>query len=79
MYGFKCEYCDGTVEEVLTTEEFWRKGELYVLIDAPIGICNRCHNRYYSAQILEKVETLVRDRSRYSTITATVASFASVE
>jgi hypothetical protein len=31
MYGYQCEYCDGTVEERIMTEDFRHKGELVIL------------------------------------------------
>lgn len=68
MYGFKCEYCDGAVEGKITTEDFWHKGELIVLENVPIGVCNKCKNRYYSAEVLEKLEEAFQNRTKLKTM-----------
>jgi len=78
MYGFKCEYCDGTVEERITTEDFWHKGELIVLKNVPIGICNKCRNRYYSAEVLEKLEEAFQNRAKLRKIEVPVYDCAVV-
>ncbi len=57
MYGYKCEYCQGTVKErIVDREAFKHKTGFVILEDVPIGICDRCGNRYYTAKILHKVE-----------------------
>ena len=57
MYGYKCEYCDGTVEErIVAQEAFKHKTGFVILEKVPIGICDRCGNRYYTAELLRKVE-----------------------
>ncbi|MFQ6093469.1 MAG: YgiT-type zinc finger protein [bacterium] len=43
--------CNGMVEGRITTKNFWHRGELIVLEHVPVGICNRCKNRYYSAEV----------------------------
>ena len=52
MYGYQCEYCDGTVEERIVTEDFRHRGELVILHNVPVGICNCCRTRYYNAKVL---------------------------
>jgi len=78
MYGFKCEYCDGTVEEKITTEDFWHKGTLIVLEHVPVGICNKCKNRYYSAEVLEKLEEAFQNRARLRRMQVPVYDYAMV-
>ena len=59
MYGYKCEYCEGTVrEKVVRQEAFKHKTGFVILEDVSIGVCDRCGNRYYSAEILQIVEAL---------------------
>lgn len=76
MYNFKCEYCDGAVEEKITTEDFWHKGELIVLKNVPIGICSKCKNRYYSAEVLEKLEEAFQNRVKLRKIEVPVYDFS---
>ena len=54
--------------EQITTEDFWHKGELIVLKNVPIGICNTCKNRYYSAEVLEKLEEAFQNRATLKTM-----------
>lgn len=68
MYNFKCEYCDGMVEEKITTEDFGYKGDLIVLENVPIGIFTKCKNRYYSAEVLKKLESAYHNRGKLRTV-----------
>ena len=52
MYGYKCEYCEGTVKEcIIDRESFKHKDGFVILEDVPIGICDRCGYRYYHSTI----------------------------
>lgn len=63
MYGYGCEYCDGIVRErVVTREAFRHEGGFVILEDVPIGVCDRCGNRYYAAAILHAVRDLATGR-----------------
>ncbi len=64
MYGYKCEYCEGTVKERLVAREaFKHKTGFVILENVPIGICDRCGNRYYTAGLLHKVEEVAMGKS----------------
>ena len=53
MYGYKCEYCEGTVQpKTVDREAFKHKNRFVILEDVTIGVCDACGNRYYSADIL---------------------------
>lgn len=59
MYGYKCEYCEGTVrKQIVQREAFKHKTGFVILENVPIGICDKCGNRYYSAQVLHRVEEI---------------------
>ena len=59
MYGYPCEYCDGTVQpKKVEREAFKHKNGFIILEEVTIGVCDACHNRYYSADILHTVEKL---------------------
>jgi YgiT-type zinc finger domain-containing protein len=56
MYGYRCEYCEGTVQPRLVAREaFKHKNGFVILEDITIGVCDSCSNRYYSADILHTV------------------------
>lgn len=56
MYGYKCEYCPGTVKERVVRKEVLRHRAGFVMLEnVPIGICDTCGYRYYHSTILKKV------------------------
>ena len=60
MNDFRCEYCEGTVKEkVVKREAFKHKTGYVILEDVPIGICDHCGNRYYTATVVHVVEDVV--------------------
>ena len=59
MYGYKCEYCDGTVQSrVVEREAFKHKNGFVILEDITVGVCDSCANRYYSADIIDAVHNV---------------------
>ncbi len=59
MYGYPCEYCDGTVQpRRVEKEAFKHKSGFIILEDVTIGVCDTCGNRYYSADVLHAVHEL---------------------
>jgi YgiT-type zinc finger domain-containing protein len=59
MYGYRCEYCDGTVQpRFVEREAFKHKKGFVILENVTIGICDVCGNRYYSADILHTVHEI---------------------
>ncbi len=46
-FGYRCEYCDGTVREKrVRREAFKHKNGFVILGDVSIGVCDKCGNRY---------------------------------
>ena len=59
MYGFKCQYCSGTVHaKKVAMESFKHKNGFIILEDVVIGVCDTCGNRYYGADVLHAVHEL---------------------
>jgi len=59
MYGYKCEYCGGTVRpKKVKREAFKHKSGFVILEDVIIGVCDLCGTRYYSADILDAVNDI---------------------
>jgi YgiT-type zinc finger domain-containing protein len=59
MYGHKCEYCEGTVNtRVVQKEAFKHRDGFVILENVAIGICGKCGNRYYSADILQTLHAM---------------------
>jgi len=59
-----CEYCDGQiVEKVVDLPR--RLGKKYVLIkNVPVGVCQECGTRYYAANILKAIDTLIKSKRK---------------
>ena len=63
LYGYKCEYCEGTVkEQSIEREAFKHKKGFVILEDIPVGVCDICGSRYYHSTILRKVEEIAEGR-----------------
>jgi len=57
-----CDYCGGTLSPQIANLEFRVKGELIVLEDVPAEVCNRCGEKYLSAEVDAGVEQLFKSR-----------------
>ena len=78
MYGYRCEYCDGIVQEqVVEQEAFKHRNGFVILENVPIGVCNKCDCRYYHSTLLHWVEEIAtRKKSPKRMELVPVASFA---
>jgi YgiT-type zinc finger domain-containing protein len=56
-FGYQCEWCTGTVhEKVLAREVFHHARGFVMLEEVPVGVCDHCGRKYYSAKVLRRVE-----------------------
>ncbi|MFZ9737100.1 MAG: YgiT-type zinc finger protein [Prochlorotrichaceae cyanobacterium] len=56
MFNYQCEYCDGTVQtRTIEREAFKYLNRFVILENVVVGICDKCKNRYYSAETLHAV------------------------
>jgi YgiT-type zinc finger domain-containing protein len=55
MYGYKCEYCEGIVREKIVKREAFKHKNGFVILDVPIGVCDKCGTRYYHSSLLRRV------------------------
>jgi len=63
MYGYKCEFCGGTVRKQLVEKEvFKHKNGFVMLEDVPVGICDKCGYRYYHSSILKMVDEIAEGK-----------------
>ncbi len=59
MYGYKCEYCDGIVQEQVVEQEVFKHRDGFVILEnVPIGVCSKCGSRYYHSTLLHWVEEI---------------------
>ncbi len=65
MYGYPCQYCEGTVQpRTVAREAFKHKDGFIILEDVIIGVCDSCGNRFYSADILHAVHEIATGQRR---------------
>jgi YgiT-type zinc finger domain-containing protein len=63
MYGYDCEFCEGTVEERLVKKEVFKHKSSFVMLEnVPVGICNNCGYRYYHSTILKRVSEIAEGK-----------------
>ncbi len=63
MYGYRCEYCTGTVRPQAVEREAFKHAQGFVILEqVTIGVCDGCGNRYYSADLLHQVERIATGR-----------------
>lgn len=58
-----CEYCGGPVVEKLVSEYERSGNQLVVIENVPVGVCQRCGERYYLASVVEAMEHIVQTRA----------------
>ena len=59
MYGYRCEYCEGTVRPRLVEREAFKHKNGFVILESiVIGVCDRCGSRYYDADLLHLVHEI---------------------
>ncbi len=78
MYGYKCEYCNGIVQQKIVKQEVFKHRTGFVILEnVPIGICPRCGYRYYHAKLLYQVELVASHRQQVERmISVPIATFA---
>jgi YgiT-type zinc finger domain-containing protein len=59
MYGYQCDYCEGTVQPRQVKREVFKHRDAFVILeDVTIGVCDCCGNRYYATDILHAVHAV---------------------
>ena len=71
-----CSYCGGKVVEKPMTKDCWWGEQLVALInDVPTGVCTQCGERFYKAGILKKVEKIIENREKMTSVEIPVGEF----
>jgi len=75
-----CDFCGGTLYSKTVPLEFRIKGELIVIEDVPAEVCNRCGQKYLSAQTDAGIEQLFKTKPHADkTITVPVFQWTAVK
>ncbi len=58
---FRCDFCDGTVRDGVTTVDYnWGGKYLVVFENVPCGICDQCGERYFDGTVLHQLDLLAQ-------------------
>ena len=75
QYG-DCYYCGGQVTEQGITVDFRWKGQLYCFENVPVGVCEQCGEKYFTAEVSENLDRLVQSPVVHRTVTVPVKNYA---
>lgn len=56
----KCYFCQGKTKIKNIDVDFRWGDKLYVVEDVPVEVCIQCGERYYSAEISQKLDNLIK-------------------
>jgi len=57
-----CDFCGGTLHPKIVNTEFWVKGELMLIENVPAEVCQRCGEKYFSAETHASIEKLFKSK-----------------
>jgi YgiT-type zinc finger domain-containing protein len=58
---FRCDFCDGTVHDGVTTADYnWGGKYLVVFENVLCGIYNQCGERYFAAAVMHQMDLLAQ-------------------
>ena len=56
----KCYFCKGKTKIKNIDVDFRWGDKLFVVKDVPVEVCTQCGERYYSAEVSKKLDSLVK-------------------
>jgi YgiT-type zinc finger domain-containing protein len=75
-----CDFCGGALYPKTVNTEFWVKGGLILIEDAPAEVCRVCGEKYFSAETHSEIERLLKGKSKAEkTMTVPVYKLAATE
>lgn len=57
---YKCYFCQGKTKIKKIDVDFRWGNKLFVVKNVPVEICSQCGEKYYSAKVSKKLDTLVK-------------------
>jgi len=61
----KCYFCSGKVSEKKVTVDYrWGEDLITVFKNVPAGVCQVCGEQYYKAEIVKKMERLIKSKEK---------------
>jgi YgiT-type zinc finger domain-containing protein len=61
----KCHFCGGTVtERKITVDYRWGEDLVAIIKSVPAGVCQKCGEQYFKAQIVKAMERAARSQEK---------------
>jgi YgiT-type zinc finger domain-containing protein len=54
-----CEFCGGQTAKKTVRRRHWLNGKLYLVENVEAEVCAQCGERYFHAQILDKIDRML--------------------
>ena len=58
-YG-DCYFCGGQVVEKIIELDFRWQGKLYILEGVPVGVCQQCGEKYFTAKVSQAIDQAIK-------------------
>lgn len=59
-----CFYCGGAVEERLTPRELRWHGQLFIIEDVPMGVCNQCGEKFLMPEVAKEIDRILEEKEK---------------
>ncbi|MDP2625839.1 MAG: type II toxin-antitoxin system MqsA family antitoxin [Candidatus Rokubacteria bacterium] len=69
-----CVHCGGQVQERTATREVRWQGELFLVEQVPMGVCNQCGERFLKPDVAKAIDKLLQTRKATRTALIPVLS-----
>jgi len=64
----------------LVTKPCWWGEQMIALVEnVPAGVCEQCGERYYKAQVLKRIEALLRERQSFRRVELPLGEYVPAE
>ena len=74
-----CDFCEGELQEGITSLELRIDGDLIVCEALPAQICRQCGEAYFSAQVAHQIDQIIERRKELKPIRYTQVPVFSIE
>ena len=58
----KCEFCNGTTVPKIVNKYHRLNKKLYYIENVPADVCQNCHEKYFQARILDRIDEMIQKR-----------------
>lgn len=59
---FSCFYCGGEIRSQKQNVDFRWGGDLFVVKNVPVFVCQQCGEKYYASKVSEKLDHIVQKK-----------------